>query len=169
MTSCLLAWFWRTRIKSLLSSAFNTRSKSRTLGTAGSVMIVDLSINGMLALEKTVVWREKTRLASPEVGLRRFQRFDDAIQGEPRFLLLTRSRRQTGEALLAGCKWCEEWSFNFPCTNVFRNDTFYVKTRLFLCGEIWVQSNLHVQPSFASDFDHLSKCSKHKSFPVITL
>lgn len=120
MTSCLLAWFWRTRIKSLLSSAFNTRSKSRTLGTAGSVMIVDLSINGMLALEKIVVWREKTRLASPEVGLRRFQRFDDAIQGEPRFLLLTRSRRQTGEALLAGCKWCEEWSFNFPCTNVFQ-------------------------------------------------
>lgn len=47
----------------------------------------------------------------------------------------------------------------------FRNDTFYVKIRLFLCGEIWVQSNLLVRPSFASDHDHLSNCSKHQKFP----
>ena len=116
---------------------------------------------------KTVVWREKTRLASPEVGLRWLQRFDDAIQAEPPFLLLTRSRRQK-EALLAGCKWCEKGSFNFPCKNVFQEwhlqepCTFYVKTRLFLCGETWVQSNLHVRPSSVSDQDH--NCSKHQKF-----
>ena len=48
----------------------------------------------------------------------------------------------------------------------FRNDTFYVKTRLFLCGEIWVQSNLHVRPSTTTIYPTVQST---KSFPVITL
>ena len=111
----------------------------------------------MLALEKTVVWREKTRLASPGVGLRRLQRFDDAIQAEPPFLLLTRSRTCS-----RGVSDVKNEVLIFLARMFFRNDTFYVKTRLFLCGEIWVQSNLHVRPSFVSDQDH--NCSKHQKF-----
>ena len=66
-------------------------------------MIIELSINGMLALKK--LWSDARRQdwLVEKFGLRRLQRFDDAIQGEPPFLLLTRSRRQK-EALLAGCK-----------------------------------------------------------------
>ena len=83
------AWFLRTlkslcvnRLRSLLRMCcillgyrFAPRPNSPTLGSAGSVMTICLSINGCSHSKKTV-WREKTRLTSPGVWLRSLQMHD---------------------------------------------------------------------------------------------
>ena len=83
------AWFLRTlrslymnRLRSLLRMRcillgyrFAPRPNSPTLGSAGSVMTICLSINGCSHSKKTV-WREKTRLTSPGVWLRWLQMHD---------------------------------------------------------------------------------------------
>lgn len=81
------------RVWSLLSVAwmllryfFEPRTNSRALGIVGSVMTIDLSVNGCSHLNKPVL-REKTRSASPKVGLWRLQRLD-VIPANPPFPLL---------------------------------------------------------------------------------
>ena len=83
------SWFLRTlkslcvnRLRSLLRMCcillgyrFAPRPNSPTLGSAGSVMTICLSINGCSHSKKTV-WREKTRLTSPGVWLRWLQMHD---------------------------------------------------------------------------------------------
>ena len=49
-----------------LGCSFEPRPNSRALATAGSVMAIGLSMNGCLHSKKTV-FRERTRLTSPEV------------------------------------------------------------------------------------------------------
>ena len=49
----------------LLGYSFEPRPKSRMLATAGSVMTIGLSIN-LCIRKKITVWREKTRLTSPD-------------------------------------------------------------------------------------------------------
>ena len=51
----------------------------------------------MLALKKKKVWRERTRLTSPEFGLRRPQRFESAR--------VSNSPKTKYRALLVGCWW----------------------------------------------------------------
>ena len=59
----------------LLGYRLEPRPNSPTLGSAGSVMTICLSINGCSHSKKTV-WREKTRLTSPGVWLRWLQMHD---------------------------------------------------------------------------------------------
>ena len=80
----------------LLRYIFEHRTNSRALGIVGSVMTIDLSMNGCSHLNKPV-WREKTRLASPKVGLRRLQRLD-AIPANPPFPLLDQVEDKGGSA-----------------------------------------------------------------------
>ena len=73
------ARFWRSHerlcIRSLLSMrgmllrySFEPRPKGRVLVSLGSVMTIDQSINGCShSAKKKTVWRERTRLTSPEV------------------------------------------------------------------------------------------------------
>ena len=115
--------------------AFNTRSKSRTLGTAGSVMIIELSINGMLALKK--LWSDARRQdwLVQKLGCGDFKglttRFRDS-------LLFSSSLDQEDKRrpCSRGVSDVKNGVLIFLARMFFRNDTFYVKTRLFLCGEI---------------------------------
>ena len=78
----LLPWFWRTwerlclnQEQSLLSLhwmflgyIFEHRTNSHALGVVGSVITIAVSINGCYSRKShNAVWREKTRLTSPEV------------------------------------------------------------------------------------------------------
>ena len=65
---------YMNRLRSLLSMrgillgySFKPRPKSWLLATAGSVLTIGLSINGW-SHSKKPVWRERTRLASPETS-----------------------------------------------------------------------------------------------------
>ena len=80
----------------LLRYIFEPRTNSRALGIVGSVMTIDLSMNGCSHSNKPV-WREKTRLASPKVGLRRLQRLD-AIPANPPFPFLDQVEDKGGSA-----------------------------------------------------------------------
>ena len=71
----------------LVGYTFEPRPKSRALATARLVMTVGSSINGNSRPKKKTVWREKTRLTSQKLGLRRPQRPEE-IQVEPPFFLL---------------------------------------------------------------------------------
>ena len=87
----------------LVRYSFEPRPKGRVLVTLGSVMTIDQSINGCSYSEKKkTVWRESTRLTSPEVwaavgvlkGLTR-------SMAERSFHLLT--HEEAKGSLLAGC------------------------------------------------------------------
>ena len=65
-------WVCMNRVRSLLSMlgslpgySFEPRPNNHVLASAGSVMTISLSINRCTHLKKTV-WREKSRLTSPE-------------------------------------------------------------------------------------------------------
>ena len=80
----------------LLRYIFEPRTNSRALGIVGSVMTIDLSMNGCSHSNKPV-WREKTRFASPKVGLQRLQRLD-AIPANPPFPFLDQVEDKGGSA-----------------------------------------------------------------------
>ena len=127
-------------------------------------MINELSINGMLALKK--LWSDARRQdwLVQKLGCGDFKGLTTRFR---KSLLFSSSLDQEDKRrpCSRGVSDVKNGVLIFLARMFFRNDTFYVKTRLFLCGEIWVQSNLHVRPSFASDHDHLSNCSKHQKFP----
>ena len=127
-------------------------------------MIIELSINGMLALKK--LWSDARRQdwLVQKLGCGDFKGLTTRFRES---LLFSSSLDQEDKRrpCSRGVSDVKNGVLIFLARMFFRNDTFYVKTRLFLCGEIWVQSNLHVRSSFASDHDHLSNCSKHQKFP----
>ena len=63
----------------LLGFSFESRSKSRALATAGSVMTIGLSKNRCSQSKKKnkTVLQEKTRLTNPEVWAAATSRFDE--------------------------------------------------------------------------------------------
>lgn len=96
----------------LLRYIFQPRTNSRALGIVGSVTTIDLSMNGWSHSNKPV-WREKTRLASRKVGLRRLQRLD-AIPANPPFPLLDQVEDKGGSAYRLVFPWPTN-RFLFAC------------------------------------------------------
>ena len=132
-------------------------------------MIIELSIKGMLALKK--LWSDARRQdwLVQKLGCGDFKGLTTRFR-ESLLFFSSLDQEDKRRPCSRGVSDVKNGVLIFLARMFFRNDTFYVKTRLFLCGEIWVQSNLHVRPSFASDHATIyPTVQSTKSFPVITL
>ena len=151
----------------LLRYIFQPRTNSRALGIVGSVTTIDLSMNGCSHSNKPV-WREKTRLASRKVGLRRLQRLD-AIPANPPFALLDQVEDKGGSAY--GLVFLSPTNrFVFAC---FPGLFSYRWQKVSKCGDqcptnFFALSTMELETG-KSKFHFLSKYAHFKFFKKISL
>ena len=98
-------------------------------------MIIELSINGMLALKKLWFDARRQDWLVQKLGCGDFKGLTTRFRES---LLFSSSLDQEDKRrpCSRGVSDVKNGVLMFLARMFFRNDTFYVKTRLFLCGEI---------------------------------